>query len=67
MNLISLIEANVDADSWTTVGGPGATSEFNGLIVVTQTARTQDKVERLLDMLRQAAGLDASKSGRVVR
>lgn len=65
--LISLVEANVDADSWRSVGGPGEISEFNGLIVVTQTAQTHEKVERLLDMLRQAAGLDATKPGRVVR
>jgi hypothetical protein len=67
MQLRSLVEANVDADSWRSVGGPGEISEFNGLIVVTQTAQTHEKVERLLDMLRQAAGLDAAKPGRVVR
>lgn len=65
--LLTLIEANVDSSSWNSVGGPGEISEFNGLVVVTQIAQTHDKVERLLDMLRQAAGLDAAKPGRVVR
>jgi hypothetical protein len=67
MRLMNLIETNVDVASWNVVGGPGEISEYNGLIVVTQTGQTQDKVERLLDMLRQAAGLDAAKSSRVVR
>jgi hypothetical protein len=65
LRLIALVEANVDATSWSSVGGPGEISEFNGLVVVTQTDHTHGKVEHLLDMLRQAAGLE--KLGRVVR
>jgi hypothetical protein len=67
LRLISLVQTNVDADAWNSVGGPGEISEFNGLVVVTQTAPTHEKVERLLDMLRQAAGLDLSKDSRVIR
>jgi hypothetical protein len=44
----------------------GSISEYSGLIVVTQTAHTHQKVERLLDMLREAAGLEG-KVGKVVR
>jgi hypothetical protein len=35
--------------------------------VVTQTGDTHRKVERLFDMLREAAGLEVPKSGKVVR
>lgn len=66
-SLISLITTNVDSQSWTVTGGPGSISEYNGLIVVTQTAQTHRKVERTLDMLREAAGLEAPRVGKVVR
>ncbi len=65
--LQELITVNVAADTWERVGGPGAISEFNGLVVVTQTATVQRKVQELLDMLREAAGLGVPKSGKVVR
>jgi hypothetical protein len=65
--LMDILTTNVDTDSWQETGGPGSISEYNGLIVVTQTAQTHKKVERVLDMLRQAAGLEASKAGKVVR
>jgi hypothetical protein len=37
------------------------------LIVVTQTAQTHRKIEHVLEMLRRAAGLEVSKTGKVVR
>jgi hypothetical protein len=40
---------------------------YSGLVVVAQTEHTHQKVERLFDMLREAAGLEAPKSGKVVR
>jgi hypothetical protein len=57
--LVGLIETNVDPHTWEVQGGPGSISEFGGLVVVTQTAKTHKKVERVLDMLRQAAGLES--------
>jgi hypothetical protein len=48
-------------------GSGGTISEYNGLIVVTQTAQTHKKIEHVLEMLREAAGLDAAKAGKVVR
>lgn len=66
-SLISLITTNVDSQSWTVTGGPGSISEYNGLIVVTQTTQTHRKIERTLDMLREAAGLEAPRVGKVVR
>jgi hypothetical protein len=65
--LMDIIMNNVDADAWDQVGGPGSISEYNGLIVVTQTAEVHKRVERLLDMLREAAGLEVPKTGKVVR
>jgi len=65
--LMDLITTNVNHDSWREVGGPGAISEYNGLVVVTQTAETQKEIERMLDMLRKAAGLEAEPGARVVR
>ena len=65
--LMDIITYNVDVDSWAVVGGPGSISEYNGLIVVTQTAEVHKKVERLFDMLREAAGLEVPKTGKVVR
>lgn len=65
--LISLITTNVDPDQWDEVGGPGSISTYHGLIVVTQTAQIHKKVERVLDMLREAAGLEVGMSKKVVR
>lgn len=64
--LISLITTNVNPQSWTDAGGAGSISEYHGLIVVTQTAQTHKKVEQVLNMLRQAADLNAPQ-GRMVR
>jgi general secretion pathway protein D len=65
--LMDIIMTNVDPQTWDDVGGPGSISEYNGLVVVTQTAQTHKKVERVLDMLREAAGLEVPKAGKVVR
>ena len=65
--LMNLLTTNVDQQSWLQSGGPGTISEFSGLIVVTQSAETHRKVERTLDMLREAAGLEIPKGGKVVR
>jgi len=65
--LIQVVVTAVDPDSWTDAGGPGSISEFGGLIVISQSARTHKKIERVLDMLRQAAGLDVGKAKMIVR
>ena len=64
--LIGLITTSVNPQSWQESGGAGSISEYHGLIVVTQTAQTHKKVEHVLNMLRQAADLNAPQ-GRVVR
>jgi hypothetical protein len=65
--LMKIIITSVDNQTWDEVGGPGSISEYNGLIVVSQTAETHKKVERVFDMLREAAGLEVPKKGKVVR
>jgi hypothetical protein len=67
VSLIDLLATNVDPNSWEEVGGPGSISAYHGLIVVTQTAQTHKKVERVLDMLREAAGLEVGGVKKVVR
>jgi general secretion pathway protein D len=64
--LAVLVTSSVRPDSWDDYGGPGNIRGFNGLFVVSQTRDVHEQVERVLDMLRQAAGIDA-KAGRVVR
>jgi hypothetical protein len=68
--LIQIIKTNIDQDTWFDGGATyrvGSISEFNGLVVITQTAQTHRKIEHLLSMLREAAGLDLAKAGPVVR
>jgi len=77
--LMSILMTNVDDQSWQMAANPpmdenqqpkrgrGMISEYDGLIVVTQTAQTHRKIERVLEMLRRASGLEASKTNKVVR
>jgi hypothetical protein len=44
------------------VGGEGSITEFNGLLVVSQTTRRQREVARLLETLRRVAKLDGDKN-----
>lgn len=64
--LLSAIEDIVEQHSWDRVGGPGTVREFSGLVIVAQTRHVHGQIERLLDMLREAAGLEKA-DGRVVR
>lgn len=65
--LMNIITTAVDPNSWADVGGTGTIGEYNGLIVISQSARTHTKIEKVLDMLREAANLPKSKTPRVVR
>jgi general secretion pathway protein D len=67
IRLVDVVTSAVKPDSWDDVGGPGSISEYNGLIVVSQTTEVHKQVERLFDMLREAAGLEVPKTGKVVR
>jgi hypothetical protein len=61
--LMDLITTAVEPDQWDAVGGPGSISEYNGLIVIAQVPRTHKKVEQVLQMLREAAGLEFDQGG----
>jgi hypothetical protein len=58
--LMNLITTAVDPGSWHSwqqSGGFGTISEYEGLIVVNHSARTHKKIENVLKMLRESAGL----------
>ncbi|HUE69966.1 MAG TPA: permease prefix domain 1-containing protein [Pirellulaceae bacterium] len=55
--LMDLIITAVEPNSWQDTGGFGTISEYEGLIVVNHNARTHKKIENVLSMLRQAAGM----------
>ena len=56
--LIDLLTTTVEPQTWDDVGGDGSVAVYNGLLVVRQTPKTHQKVERVLNMLRESAGLD---------
>lgn len=66
-HLMEIVSRAVDIHTWDAVGGPGTIGEYRGLLVVTQTDRVHKKVAHLLDMLREAAGLEVPQTGKVVR
>jgi hypothetical protein len=65
--LTSVLTTAVDPPSWTAMGGTGTITEFGGLIVVSQSARTHKEIEHVLGMLREAAGLEMGGVKKVVR
>jgi hypothetical protein len=65
--LMNIITTAVEPASWSDTGGPGTIGQYNGLIVVSQSARTHAKIEKVLDMLREAGGLPKTKNPRVVK
>jgi len=56
-NLIDVITTIVAPESWVDVGGPSGIAEYKGLLSVATTQDVHEKVERLLNMFHQAAGL----------
>ncbi len=57
--LIEVVTNTIAVESWSNVGGPGTITEYNGLLVVSQTAEVQTQVADLLDQL--SAKLAAKK------
>ena len=56
-DLIEIITSNVHPDSWD-FNGPEHLLDFKGLVVVTQTEEVHEDIEKLLNMLHKAAGLE---------
>ena len=65
--LIQLVTTIVDPERWQVLGGPSTINSYSGLIAVSTTAQTHKKVERFLNMLREAAGPEMQVPGKVVR
>lgn len=66
-SLKKLISTAVKPESWSDVGGLGTISEYNGLIVVNHTPKVHQKIEDVLKMVREAAGLEQGKTAKVHR
>jgi hypothetical protein len=64
-SLKRLLQTAVKPASWSDVGGIGTISEYNGLIVINHDAKTHQQVENVLKMLREAAGLEPSKTAKI--
>ena len=60
--LIELIQSTVAADSWDTVGGPGAIRQFdtNLSLVISQTQEVHDEIADLLEQLRRLQDLQVT-------
>lgn len=52
--LVQLVQSTVAAESWDINGGPGTLSEFAGLLVVNQSEEVHDRIDKLLQMVREA-------------
>jgi len=57
-DLVDLMGTNAHPESWESLGGPGSIKEFKGLVVITQTDAVHAEVEKLLNLLHKAAGLE---------
>jgi general secretion pathway protein D len=53
--LQQVIRTTIAPETWDTVGGPGTMEEFGGLLVVNQSEAVHDRIEKLLQMLHEAA------------
>jgi hypothetical protein len=51
-----VIRTTIAPESWDIGGGSGTMEEFGGLLVVNQSEAIHDRIEKLLQMLREAAG-----------
>lgn len=57
-DLMKTITVTVVPDSWDEVGGPGSLADFKGLLTVSQTQEVHEQIEKLLNMLHKAGGLE---------
>jgi hypothetical protein len=53
--LLRLLHTTVAPNTWDVNGGPGTMEEFGGLLVVNQTEEVHDRIEKLLQIVRDAA------------
>ena len=60
--LKQLIQTAVKPDSWAEQGSFGTISEYNGLLVINHNTKTHKQIDNVLKMLREAAGLEQTKT-----
>lgn len=65
-SLKQTITRTIDASSWNTANGGGTIENFKGLLIVSHNGQTQRQIERLLNTLRETAGL-APRQGKSIR
>ncbi|MGD9126639.1 MAG: general secretion pathway protein GspD [Planctomycetia bacterium] len=60
--LIELIQATVDPETWSEVGGAGSISQFetNNVLVIRQTQEVHEKIQNLLEQLRRLQDLQVT-------
>ncbi len=56
-DLIEIVSGSVAPDTWEKVGGPCSVEYLKGLLVMSQTAGTHDRIARLLEGLRRLPSL----------
>ncbi|HEV3137381.1 MAG TPA: hypothetical protein VGZ26_05745, partial [Pirellulales bacterium] len=62
-SLIDLIEATVFPQSWDEVGGPGSIGPYQGTLLISQTYRVHQAIDRLLAALRENRDQQHKHSG----
>lgn len=63
--LLETIVDTVAVDSWADLGGPGSIHLFQGRLVVSQSSRVHEQIERLLSQMREVRAARAPKSPEV--
>jgi hypothetical protein len=66
--LIDTLTGNVDTETWSELGGPGTISSLDKeypMLVISQTAQTHEKIERLLGDLRESRRAQAEALGKL--
>jgi hypothetical protein len=62
-SLVNIITETIGPTTWDEVGGPGAISSFQGTLVVSQTERIHDEIERALTALRESRAKQEEQPG----
>ncbi len=57
---VQLLQTTVAPDTWSASGGAGTMEVFSGLLVVNQSEEVHERIEKLLQMLREAARREAA-------
>jgi len=53
--LAGVIQTTISPDSWSSVGGPGAITQYKGLLIVKNAPPVHARIRKLLQMMREAS------------